>query len=141
MNCRDIDLIQYLDGTADEEIRIHIENCRECFEEFEKMTNFTLIITGQYAEGKKLENDLNGQLKSIDLKKMKKMPHGVAIKVAEMKKKSLSSRLKKVVGENNKKVSEFLENIMSPQMQFMPASPKDITKTKQKNKKKKKIPD
>lgn len=138
MKCNDIDIISYIEGKKTRETRDHILSCRKCSKEVEELEKFSSIFSTQYVSGKNLENELNKKLQSIDISKMKKLPEEIAIRVSALRGKSLTDKLKKVLGGRGKSAKAFFDNIMTPQMYAMPASPKDITKTK-KTKRKKKI--
>jgi len=139
MKCNEIDIISYIEGNKTRETRDHISSCVKCTKEVEKLEKFVGILSTRYVAGKNLEKELDRKLQTIDISKMKKLPEDIAIRVSALRGKSLTDKLKKVVGRGGKSAKAFLDNIMTPQMHAMPASPKDITKTKEKTKRKKKI--
>lgn len=49
------------------------------------------------------------------------------------------SKLKKVIGESKRDAKGIIEGFLTPRMHAVPASPKDITKTKKIKIKKKKV--
>lgn len=137
MKCEEIDFMSYMDGKGSKEAEVHVEGCRKCTTESEKLRKFMNFVVPQYALGKKMEKELDEALRSIEPSKMKELPDSLAKKVAELREKSLTAKLKKVIGSGRNKAKSFFDDIMTPQMNALPASPKDITKTK-KNKKRKK---
>lgn len=136
MKCNEIDMIEYVEGRASKEARLHVENCKRCGAESVKLMNLSHLLSNQYVEGKKLGAELDRKLGSIDIQKMKDLPEGILEKVREMKEKGLVSRLRKVAGKGKKGAEELVEGLLSPRMHALPASPKDITKTKKRKKKK-----
>lgn len=136
MKCKDIDIIEHIEGRASKEAKSHIEGCRKCKEKSSKLLGFTKMLTVHYAKGKKLENELNKKLQSIEIARMKKLPAVIAQKVTGLKEKSLTSKIEKIIGTGKKNAQSFFEDIMSPQMHATPASPKDIAKPKKKKIKK-----
>ncbi len=139
MKCNEIDIISYMEGSITKEAKFHLESCTKCIREIEKLKKFDAIITKGYVQGKKLEHELDEKLQSIDISKMKKLPEDIAGRVSALRGKSLTDKLKKVVGRGGRSAKAFFDNISTPQMHAMPASPKDITKTMKKIKRKKKI--
>ena len=138
MKCEGIDLLEYIEGVPSEEVTAHMRNCKKCQRQFEKISNFSKIVSMHYSEGKRIEEKLEDRLKSIDCSAMSRLPLPVQKKVSEMKEKSLASRIKKAFGKAIEKEERFVESLLRPRLQAMPASPKDITKTKGKKKKKRK---
>lgn len=138
MKCNEIDMMEYIEGRVLVESGLHIKSCRRCSAEAAKLINLSQLISTRYAQGKKLEKDVQDKLALIEIPKMKKLPDAIAKKVAELKKKNLTARLKKLVRSGEEKTKTFLEDLMSPQLHAMPASPKDITRTKRTKKKKNK---
>jgi hypothetical protein len=136
MKCKDIDILEHIEGRASKEAEFHIEGCRNCKERSGKLLGFTKMVTVHYAKGKELENELNKKLQSIEIAKMKKLPSAIVQKVTGLREKSLTSKIQKVIGIGKKNAKAFFEDIMSPQMHAIPASPKDITKPKKKKIKK-----
>jgi hypothetical protein len=137
MKCEEIDLMSYIEGKGSKEAKIHVVGCRKCSVEAEKLRQFMSIVLTKYALGKKVESEMDDALRSIEASKMKRLPDAVVEKIAEMRERSLTAKLKKVIGRGSGSAKAFFEDILTPQMHAMPASPKDITKT-QKNKKRKK---
>ena len=137
MKCEEIDFIRYIEGDASEETQSHVESCKRCKAELLRLSKFTDLITTHYTEGKKLEADLEKILQSIDISKMKRMPEEIAKKVAELRGKSLVSKLKKVFGKSREGLKGLIEGGLTSRPVPMPAIPKDITKTRKRQKKKK----
>ena len=137
MKCKEIDIIEYIEGSSSRETKAHVESCKRCTKESIKLKEFSNLISTHYAEGKNLEKELNERLKSIDISKMKKLPDNIIRKIAEIKEKSLMSKLRTAVGTHKKDIKELVEGFLSPRVQAMPASPKDITKIKRAKRKKK----
>jgi len=137
MKCRDVDIIGYVDGKASKEIIAHVNGCKRCNEEAEELLKFTNLITSQYTEGKKLEEELEGRLQTIEILKMKRLPENIFKKIEDLREKSLLSRLKRVVGKRRKDIERLTEGLVTSSMKALPASPKDITKVKKIKKKKK----
>jgi len=138
MKCTEIDIIGYIDKRADAVTSQHIETCKKCTAEVARLKQFSGILSTHYARGKALEKDLDKRLVSIDMAKMKRLPSALAEKAAEMKGKSLAEKVKKIVGTSGAGAKAFLDSLMNPEMHAMPASPKEITKTKKKTTIKKK---
>lgn len=134
MKCEEMDLIGYLDGITSKDANCHIESCRKCTKELEKMRLFMTDLLPAYAAGKSLEQELNKTLQSINHRKMEPLPDTLAQKILQHKEKSLASKLKKVIGEGTKNAKAFLDEMLSPRLHAMPASPKDIAGTKKKKK-------
>lgn len=138
MKCADIDLLEYIDGVPSEEVRTHIESCKRCQRESQKVSRFSRLISDHYLEGKKAEEELGNRLRSIKCEKMERLPFNLQKKVAALKEKSLASKIKRVLGKAKQSEERFVESLLRPRLQMMPASPKDITKAKKKPGKKKK---
>jgi hypothetical protein len=136
MKCKDINLIEYIDGMAVKDVQTHLDACQRCQKELNKLSIFFNIISPHYLEGKQIERKLESELENIDLARMKPLPDNIKKKIIEIREKSLVSRVKKIIGKGKKNVAELVENILTPQMKAMPASPKDISKTKKKRTKK-----
>jgi hypothetical protein len=130
MKCREINLIDYVEGKASVETKMHIESCKECKHESVRLKRFVNVVVPVYAEGKRLDEELDKELKSMDLRKMKGLPKEIAEKVAEIRERSIVTRVKKAVGRGKADMKELVENLLSPSMLAQPASPKDITKSK-----------
>jgi hypothetical protein len=139
MKCIEADIIRYMEGKATKESKGHIEGCKKCSGEVERLKMFSSIVSTHYAKGKSLEKDLDKRLASINLGKMKRLPPRVAVKVEGLKGKSLADRLKKVVRKGEEGAWAFLDGMLSTGMHARPASPKDLTKVRKKRKTKKKI--
>lgn len=136
MKCKDVDLIATIDGIANIEMTSHIDGCQKCQKELKQLTSFLNIVSLHYSEGKEMEAEIDRELESMDFDKMKPLPDMIKNKIKDLKEKSLVSQVKKVIGRGKKNVEELVGNLLSPQMEAMPASPKDITKPKKKKKKK-----
>ncbi len=141
MKCIEIDFIKYTEGYTTVEMKNHVQKCPACREELARFSMFMNGIMPAYKEGKRLEDELDKQLAEIDLASMKPLPAHIAKKVKEMRNNSLVGRLKKIIGENRKGAQDLIESILNPRMDALPASPRDITKTKKaKPKQKKALP-
>lgn len=140
MRCFDINLLGYLDGKVSDEAKNHIDGCVKCREELEKLKQFTGVITTHYARGKSLERELDARLASIDMTAIKQLPTEVQKRVDALKESSLTDKIKKIVGEKSRNVKDMVDSMLSPQMQALPASPKDIVKTVNKKSQTKKKP-
>ena len=138
MDCKKIDFLEYYEGAPREEVILHIRNCRKCQRESEKMKRFSKLLSGRYSAGKKLEKELDEHLRSIDLTQMVNLPEGLQKRVAGIKQKNLFSRVKKVLGKNKKSEGSIIGGLLAPRFQALPASPRDITKTKNYKRKKNK---
>lgn len=138
MKCAEIDFLEYIDGVPPEGVRVHVLSCKRCQRESERVSRFSKLISTYYSEGKKVEDELESRLQSIDCSRMKRLPDSIQKKVAELKEESLTSKIKKVLGKAKQGEERFVESLFRPRLQMMPASPKDITKTKGKKKKKRK---
>jgi hypothetical protein len=132
MKCSEIDIIEYIEGRASAESISHVAKCKRCSSESERLREFSELIETHYAEGKKLESNLDRKLQSIDISRMKKMPPTVADRVRELREKSLASKVRDVIGKGKKNAEAFLGSVSAPQMHALPASPKDITKDEEK---------
>ena len=138
MKCNEIDFFEYIDGVPSNEVRVHVQSCKRCQRESEKVSRFSRLISEYYLNGKKVEDELESRLQSIDCSRMKRLPDSIQKKVAELKEESLTSKIKKVLDRAKQSEDRFVESLFRPRLQMMPASPKDITKTKGKKKKKRK---
>lgn len=128
MKCKEIDIIEFIDGNASKEAQLHIARCTSCSRELEKMMKLANLISTQYVKGKKLERELDRRLQSIEISKMKELPDTIVKKISELREKSLMSKLKKVIGESKRDAKGIIEGFLTPRMHAVPASPKDITK-------------
>jgi len=137
MKCQEINIIEYIEGKTSKEIKSHIETCRKCGEEIQKLMKISKLISTHYTEGKRLEEELDKRLQTIDSSKLKKLPDSIIKKITNLRKKSLRSRLKKVIGKGKKDVAGLIEGFLASRIEAVPASPKAITKTKKIYKKKK----
>ena len=138
MKCNEIDFFEYIDGVPSNEVRVHVQSCKRCQRESEKVSRFSRLISEYYLNGKKVEDELESRLQSIDCSRMKRLPDSIQKKVAELKEESLTSKIKKVLDRAKQSEDRFVEIFLSHCLKRMPASPKDITKTKGKKKKKRK---
>jgi hypothetical protein len=138
MKCAEIDLLEYTDGVPSEEVRIHVESCKRCQRESKKVSRFSRLISDHYLEGIKAEQELENRLRTINCEKMERLPFDLQKKVAALKEKNLGAKIKRVLGKAKQSEERFVESLLRPRLQFMPASPKDITKPKKKTEKKKK---
>lgn len=134
MKCIEADIIGYMEGKVTKEAKNHIEGCKICSREVEKLEMFSLVVSAHYAKGKSLEEELDKKLQSIDISKMKKLPEDIASGVSALRGKSLTDKLKKVVGRGGKSAKALFDNIMTPQMRAMPASPRDLARGKKRKK-------
>jgi hypothetical protein len=130
MKCTDINLIDYVEGRASIETKMHIESCKECKHESVRLKRFINVVVPVYAEGKHLDEELEKELQSMDLRTMKELPKEIAQKVAEIREKSIVARVTKAIGKGKANMEELVENLLSPSMLAQPASPRDITKSK-----------
>lgn len=133
MKCSEIDFLEYIDGVPPEEVRVHVENCKRCQRESERISRFSRLISAHYLEGKRAEEELESRLRSIDCLKTKRLPDNLQKKVAELKEETLTSRIKKVLDKAKQSEERFVESLFRPRLQVMPASPKDITKAKKRS--------
>jgi hypothetical protein len=141
MKCKGIDFIGYIDGHKSAEMQNHMSECPACREDLARLSIFMNKVIPAYKKGKSQEAELDCQLAAIDPASMKPLPLGIAEKVRAIKESSLIGRLKRIIGENREGVQELIESILHPQMDALPASPKDITQTKKaKPKQKKTLP-
>jgi hypothetical protein len=134
MKCNDIDIIKYIEGMASDEAVTHVHNCKNCKNESEKLSRFIGLVSAYYAEGKKLEQELDKRLQSINSVGIKRLPDNIIAKITILKNKSLTSKLRKVIGKSKKDAKGIVERFLTPRMHAIPASPKDITRTKKKKK-------
>ncbi len=134
MRCKEIDMIAYIEGRASEAAKTHIEHCRTCRNECERLSRFMNIVPHLYAEGKRLEGELDNELKSMDPATMKRLPADIARKVAGLKEENVVARLRKVIGKGKDTAREFVEGVLAPSIQPMPAISRDITKAGKKRK-------
>ena len=138
MKCDEIDFLEYIDGVPSDEARAHVQSCKRCQRESEKISRFSRLVSTYYSEGKKAKDELETRLRSIDCSRMKRLPDNIQKKVVEIKEKRLTSKIKKAFGKAVQSEERFVESLLRPRLQMMPASPKDITKDKKKSGKKKK---
>ena len=138
MKCAEIDFLEYIDGVPSDEVRAHVQSCKRCQRESEKVSRFSRLVSTYYSEGKKVEDELESRLQSIDCSRMKRLPDSLQKKVAELKEENLASKIKRALSKAKQSEERFVESLLRPRLQMMPASPKDITKAKKKSGKKKK---
>jgi ribosomal protein L12E/L44/L45/RPP1/RPP2 len=130
MKCKDVNIIDYIEGKVSNETKTHIEGCKNCRRESVRLKKFVNVVVPVYSVGKRLDDELEKDLQSRDLRKMKRLPDEIAQKVADIRERSLVARVKKVVGKSRANIEELVEGFLSPRMAAQPASPKDITKPK-----------
>lgn len=136
MRCSAINFIQFIEGSASEEMKKHISECPACREDMKKYSQFIKKILPVYSAGKRQERDLDRKLEAMDLSSMKPLPSAIAERVKTLRERSLVGRLKKIIGDKQDSARELIDAILNPQMVALPASPKDITKTKRGRRKK-----
>ncbi len=137
MKCDDINIISHIEGNADDETAAHIKACPHCRRlEVDIKKLFNEIIP-KYATGKQIQLELEKELATINTKTMKPLPEDIAIMVKEMHKQRLVSCVQKAIGNAKKDAEELIENILCPQYQPLPASPKDIFREEKSKKGKK----
>jgi hypothetical protein len=137
MKCEELNLLDYVEGAAGPEAAAHIEGCKKCRRDSQSMMKFSIVLSS-YSEGKKAEEELEGLLKTIDASKMERLPGRLQKKIAEVKEKSLLSKIKKVLAGTGQNGGKLLGKMRSPRLRVTMASPKDITKTRKMSKKRKK---
>ena len=139
MKCDEINIIAYIEGTADDETAAHIKACSRC----RKLEANTICLLNkvipQYAIGKKIQLELEKELATINAGKMKPLPLEINTLVKELHEQRLISRVRKVIGNAKKNAGELIENIFSPQFQPFPASPKDIARSRKSSAKSAKV--
>jgi hypothetical protein len=141
MKCNEIDFIKVTEGQASEGMKNHVSECRTCREELDRFEMFIHDIMPIYREGKLRDEEIDRQLASLDRLSMKALPAEIAAKVRHLKENRLSERLKKIVSRKRENAEAWIEGILHHRMEALPASPKDITKTKKaKPKAKKRLP-
>lgn len=133
MKCSDIDLLSFIDGKPSEGVQKHVANCDTCRKEVDSLSQFLKIVLPVYATGRGLEEDFNAHMRSLDITRMRPLPQAISRKVAEMKEHGLVSRMKKAVGKKKENLEEFVQSVMNPEMEALPASPKDLVKKKPKS--------
>ncbi|MBM4305229.1 MAG: hypothetical protein FJ123_00690 [Deltaproteobacteria bacterium] len=138
MKCEEIDLLEYIEGTPPHGVKAHIEICKKCRRESERLIKFSRLASTRYSDGKKAEQELEDHLGLIDCSRMERLPYALQKKIAEIKERSLVSKIKKVIAKAGESEERLIEKLRSPRLQMMPASPKDITKSKKSTRKKKK---
>lgn len=136
MKCREVNVIEYVEGIAREEVREHIRHCKKCQKDSEKLSHLSGLLSSHYLEGKKLEVDLDKKLQAIELRKMEKLPEDILKKVQTLNQETLVAKVKHLIGRAKQKTDPLMENIFSPHFQAMPASPKDMVKAQKPKKKK-----
>lgn len=136
MKCEEIDFIEYVEGGASEEAKAHVEACRKCRGESARFSKFVNVVLPLWSEGKRAEAELEKELQSMDLAGMKRLPDEIAGKVTELKEKDVVERLKKIVKKGKGDTREFIETILTPRLHGAPASPRDMTKTTKRSRKK-----
>jgi hypothetical protein len=143
MKCEDINLIEFIEGAAPGEIKTHINKCTKCREDSERLSEFFNNVLPIYKAGKEINEKIERELKAMDVADMVPLPRELAQKVAYLRNRRLTERLKKVIGKGRESAQELMESILAPssQAQPMPASPKDMTVKKKKGGKKKGKPD
>jgi hypothetical protein len=136
MKCEELNLLDYIEGAAGPEAAAHIEGCKKCRRDYQSMMKFSIIVSS-YSEGKKAEEELEGLLKTIDASKRERLPGRLQKKIAELKEKSLLSKIKKVLAGTGQNEGKLLEKMRSPRLRITMASPKDITKSRKNTKRRK----
>ena len=143
MRCKHIDIIGYVDGLASENDVNHIEACAICSGKAKEYAKFINVATVVYKEGMKVKKKLEKDIQQIELARMKPLPAAIVVKVKRLKAYKTSSMMKKVkqmINQGKESADSFLGGINSTRMVLsaMPASPKDIAKTKKTKMKSKK---
>ncbi len=138
MKCEEIDFLEYIEGHASEEIIAHIAGCPRCHPESDKLLQFSKGIRKYYVAGKKAESELEDRLQSIHPTKIKKMPAKIEKKIIELKERALTAKLVNLFGTDEKTRKRLFESILSLQPIAIAASPKDITRSKEPRKRRKK---
>ena len=133
MRCEEVNLLDYVEGVAHREVAAHIEACRRCRRQSERMMRFS-VVASRYSEGKKAEGELEGLLKAINGSTMERLPVKLQKKITELKEKSLVSKIKKVFAGTGDNERKFIEEMRSPRLQVTMASPKDITRARKRSK-------
>lgn len=131
MKCEAIDFLEYLEGRPSKEKENHVAVCKACREDLERFSHFTQKVLPLYKEGKRQEKELERQLADLDPARLKPLPPRIAEKVKALRDKSLVSRLKKLVDGSRDDAKEWIEAVLHPQFEALPAIPKEITKAKQ----------
>lgn len=139
MRCSAVNFIQYIEGSASEEMKKHIAECPSCQEDLKKYSRFMKKILPVYRAGKRQERELDRKLEAMDLDAMQPLPSAIAARVKALRERSLVGRLKKIIGDKQDSARELIDAILNPQMAALPASPKDIAKTKKDKRKTKKV--
>jgi len=137
MKCKEINFIQYIEGTTPEGVISHIKTCRVCRGKLERVQKFSRFIVTDYQEGKNLDGELDEVLRNIDSSRMRKLPEPLVEKVTSLRERNVIARVKNLLGKEKEKAEEFVRSLLTMQPQAMPAIPKDITKAKKAAKKKK----
>jgi len=139
MKCTEIDFIQYIEGQPTLQMKQHILQCPTCQEELTRFSTFLKIIVPAYRKGCQHEVELDRYLADMDLSSMKSLPRDLARKIKAKKEKNLKNRLKNLFAGSLEDAQEVIDGILNPQMEALPASPKDITKTKKDKAKQQKV--
>ena len=136
MRCSAINFIQYIEGSASEEMKKHISECPSCQDDLKRYSQFMKNILPVYSTGKRQEMELDRKLEAMDPSSMKPLPSAIAERVKALRERSLVGRLKKIIGDKQESARELIDAILNPQMVALPASPKDITKARKDKRKK-----
>jgi hypothetical protein len=129
MRCEEVDIIAFIEHGADDAVNEHVMNCRKCARDSEKLQQFLKEIVPVWAAGRKLEEEVEEQIQSMDLSALKQLPAPLAEKVAALRERSAVARLNKALKRGRQKAEELAEKFsLGMEPLGVPASPKDITK-------------
>ncbi len=128
MKCEDVDIIAIAENKGDEPSRAHVAGCKTCRKHVARIKTFIEKLMPLYAAGRQMEDELEKELEAVDFASMKPLPDSLARKVAALREKSISDRLRKAIKGGKEKATSLAEKLMMPSPLAVPASPKDITK-------------
>ena len=95
MKCEDINLIEFIEGAAPGEIKTHINKCTKCREDSERLSEFFNNVLPIYKAGKEINEKIERELKAMDVVDMVPLPRELAQKVAYLRNRRLTEKLKK----------------------------------------------
>ena len=76
MECNERDVLKFVEGSAGEEVRAHINGCRECTAAVAELSVYRKVLP-YYHEGRRLWEDLDEHMKSFDEQEVKHLPPAI----------------------------------------------------------------
>lgn len=95
MECNERDVLKFLEGNAGEEVKAHINGCKECTDAVMELSVYRKVLP-HYHEGKRLWESLDEHMKSFDEQEVKHLPPAIEEMLKEAGKETVGDRESKV---------------------------------------------